>query len=39
MTQMKSLKKIHVQTYDSGSDADEGFVAFTESGGWSKEQV
>lgn len=35
VTKMKSLKKILVQTHDSYSYANEHWVTFIESGGWS----
>lgn len=39
VTEMKSLKKRHVQKQDSDSDADENWVNFIESGGWSEDLV
>lgn len=33
------MKKRHVQTHDSESYADEDWVSFIGSGGWSGEQV
>ena len=32
---MKSIKKSHARVHDSDSDADEDWVKFIDSGGWS----
>lgn len=39
VTNMNSSKKRHVQTHDFDLGADEDWVTFIDSGGWSGEQV
>lgn len=39
VTKMKSLKKSYVKKHDSNSDADEDWLTFMNSRGWTEDQI